>query len=192
MNTASAPTCSTSRSATSCRACGAASTPSRRAAASAGTRHRPAATVDSGTFQFRDRRGLRPGQRRPPTRSSSTSPSDRRASTATTSTRRDRATTSSLEDKWRVTNNVTLNLGLRYDNQRQTPNADANFAPRAGFAWDVIGTRQARWCAAASASSTPTCRWSIDLALPADRRADAVPEHHDQRRRPIARSSGRT
>jgi hypothetical protein len=45
-----------------------------------------------------------------------------------------------VEDKYRVSNNVTLNLGLRYDNQRQTPAADKAFAPRAGFAWDINGS----------------------------------------------------
>ena len=45
-----------------------------------------------------------------------------------------------VEDKYRVSNNVTLNLGLRYDNQRQTPNANTAFAPRAGLAWDVTGS----------------------------------------------------
>ena len=45
-----------------------------------------------------------------------------------------------LEDKYRVSNNLTLNLGLRYDNQRQTPDANLAFAPRAGFAWDVTGS----------------------------------------------------
>jgi outer membrane receptor protein involved in Fe transport len=43
------------------------------------------------------------------------------------------------EDKWRLTDRVTLNLGLRYDHQRHTPNAKADFAPRAGFAWDLGG-----------------------------------------------------
>jgi TonB dependent receptor-like, beta-barrel len=44
-----------------------------------------------------------------------------------------------LEDKYRVSNNLTLNLGLRYDNQRQTPDSNLAFAPRAGFAYDVNG-----------------------------------------------------
>lgn len=44
-----------------------------------------------------------------------------------------------LEDKYRVSNNLTLNLGLRYDNQRQTPDSNLAFAPRAGFAYDLNG-----------------------------------------------------
>jgi hypothetical protein len=52
---------------------------------------------------------------------------------------RDRRYYAFIEDKWRLTDKVTLNLGLRYDHQKHTPNADANFAPRAGFAWDVTG-----------------------------------------------------
>lgn len=52
---------------------------------------------------------------------------------------RDRRFYGFLEDKWRLTDKVTLNLGLRYDHQRATPEATANFAPRAGFAWDVTG-----------------------------------------------------
>ena len=45
-----------------------------------------------------------------------------------------------LEDKWALTGSVTLNLGLRWDNHEQTPNHNAAFAPRAGFAWDVLGS----------------------------------------------------
>ncbi len=45
-----------------------------------------------------------------------------------------------LEDKWALTGRVTLNLGLRWDNHEQTPNDNAAFAPRAGLAWDVLGT----------------------------------------------------
>ena len=52
---------------------------------------------------------------------------------------KDRRAYAFIEDKWRVRNDLTLNLGLRYDNQRQTPNAKTNFAPRVGFAWDLGG-----------------------------------------------------
>jgi hypothetical protein len=45
-----------------------------------------------------------------------------------------------FEDKYRVSRNVTLNLGLRYDHQRQTPDSKDDFAPRAGLAWDVTGS----------------------------------------------------
>jgi hypothetical protein len=44
------------------------------------------------------------------------------------------------EDKWRVSNNVTFNLGLRYDHQRHTPNSKDDFAPRAGVTWDMTGS----------------------------------------------------
>ncbi len=52
---------------------------------------------------------------------------------------RDRRFYGFVEDKWRLNGQLTLNLGLRYDRQRQTPDARMNFAPRAGFAWDVNG-----------------------------------------------------
>src|SRR5687767_21073 len=45
-----------------------------------------------------------------------------------------------VEDKWGVTNNLTLNLGVRYDRHRHTPNSKDDFGPRLGFAWDVFGT----------------------------------------------------
>jgi hypothetical protein len=44
-----------------------------------------------------------------------------------------------VEDKWRVAGNVTLNLGVRWDYQSITPNSKDDFAPRAGFAWDLSG-----------------------------------------------------
>jgi hypothetical protein len=53
---------------------------------------------------------------------------------------RDRRYYGFAEDKWRVARTLTLNLGLRYDRQRQTPDSTLNFAPRAGFAWDMTGT----------------------------------------------------
>ena len=43
------------------------------------------------------------------------------------------------EDKWHVSNNLTLNLGVRYDHQRHTPASKDDIAPRAGFAWDLNG-----------------------------------------------------
>ncbi len=52
---------------------------------------------------------------------------------------KDRRVYAFLEDKWRATDKVTLNLGLRYDRQKATPNGTTAFAPRAGFAWDVTG-----------------------------------------------------
>ena len=44
-----------------------------------------------------------------------------------------------VEDKWSVTSNLTLNLGVRYDHQRHTPGSKDDFGPRLGFAWDVRG-----------------------------------------------------
>ena len=44
-----------------------------------------------------------------------------------------------VEDKWRATKKLTLNLGLRYDTQQITPGDKHNFAPRVGFALDVAG-----------------------------------------------------
>ncbi|MEI6668880.1 MAG: TonB-dependent receptor [Acidobacteriota bacterium] len=44
-----------------------------------------------------------------------------------------------VEDKWRASDRVTLNLGLRFDHQSVTPSDKRAFAPRTGFAWDVTG-----------------------------------------------------
>ena len=44
-----------------------------------------------------------------------------------------------VEDKWAVGNNLTLNLGVRYDHQQHTPASKNDFGPRLGFAWDVLG-----------------------------------------------------
>jgi hypothetical protein len=43
------------------------------------------------------------------------------------------------EDKWRATNKLTLNLGVRFDHQKHTPSSKDDIAPRAGFAYDVTG-----------------------------------------------------
>ncbi|HET9704061.1 MAG TPA: TonB-dependent receptor [Vicinamibacterales bacterium] len=43
------------------------------------------------------------------------------------------------EDKWSLSGNLTLNLGVRYDHHRHAPNSKDDFGPRLGFAWDVRG-----------------------------------------------------
>lgn len=43
-----------------------------------------------------------------------------------------------IQDNWRATKRLTLNLGLRYDYQSITDDLN-NFAPRLGFAFDVAG-----------------------------------------------------
>ena len=42
------------------------------------------------------------------------------------------------QDNWRIHPRLTLNLGLRYENQTLTDERN-NFAPRLGFAWDAFG-----------------------------------------------------
>jgi carboxypeptidase family protein/TonB-dependent receptor-like protein len=44
-----------------------------------------------------------------------------------------------ISDKWTVGNNLTLNLGLRYDWQGATPHEKNAFGPRVGFAYNVGG-----------------------------------------------------
>jgi hypothetical protein len=46
------------------------------------------------------------------------------------------------EDKFQVSNNLTLNLGVRYDHHQHTPASSNDFAPRIGVAWDVTGSGQ--------------------------------------------------
>jgi outer membrane receptor protein involved in Fe transport len=99
----------------------------------------PRTTFSSGTFQFRGDAPYNPAD--PATRPFQFNvtvgpPSD--FGYAVTS--KDRRFYFFGEDKWSVSDNVTLNLGLRYDRQKQTPGSKDDVAPRAGFAWDVGGT----------------------------------------------------
>jgi hypothetical protein len=52
---------------------------------------------------------------------------------------RDRRAYAFVEDKWQMNSRFTLNVGLRYDHQNQTPNSKGDFGPRVGFAWDARG-----------------------------------------------------
>ena len=55
-------------------------------------------------------------------------------------TSKDRRHYGFFEDKWQLDDQLTLNLGLRYDHQKHTPASSDDVAPRAGFAWNVAGT----------------------------------------------------
>ena len=44
-----------------------------------------------------------------------------------------------VQDKWRLSDRLTLNLGLRWDYQDIVPDSGDDFAPRLGFAWDPVG-----------------------------------------------------
>jgi hypothetical protein len=45
-----------------------------------------------------------------------------------------------FEDKWRPTDRLSINFGVRYDRQKAIPGKKNDISPRAGFAWDVFGT----------------------------------------------------
>ncbi len=99
----------------------------------------PRTTVDSGTFQFRTDAAYNPAV-------AATYPFQFDITLGPEGVNgfevfsRDRRTYLFIEDKYRVSNTLTLNLGLRYDNQRQTPASKDDIAPRLGFAWDVSGS----------------------------------------------------
>jgi hypothetical protein len=99
----------------------------------------PRTTFSSGTFQFRGDAPYNPAD-------PSTFPFQFNVTVGPPSDwgyevfSRDRRAYGFAEDKWRIARNLTLNLGLRYDHQRQTPDSTLNFAPRVGFAWDLTGT----------------------------------------------------
>ncbi len=44
-----------------------------------------------------------------------------------------------IQDKWVLGKQLTLNLGVRYDWQKATPNTKDAFGPRVGVAYDVTG-----------------------------------------------------
>ena len=98
----------------------------------------PRTTVDSGTFQFRTDAPYNPAD-------PATYPFQFDITLGPQGVNgfdvfsKDRRYYFFVEDKWGVTNNLTLNLGLRYDHHRHTPNSKDDFGPRLGFAWDVFG-----------------------------------------------------
>lgn len=51
----------------------------------------------------------------------------------------DRRTSGYFQDKWQVTNRLTLNLGVRYDRQKITENTSDAIGPRVGVAYDLTG-----------------------------------------------------
>jgi len=54
-------------------------------------------------------------------------------------TSKDRRQNLFAEDKWQLNDQLTLNLGVRYDHQKHTPASKDDVAPRFGFAWNVGG-----------------------------------------------------
>jgi hypothetical protein len=98
----------------------------------------PRTTFSSGTFQFRTNAPYNPAD-------PSTRPFQFDVTVGPPNdfgypiTSKDRRHYFFAEDKFRVSSNVTLNLGLRYDHQQQTPGSKDDIAPRVGLAWDVTG-----------------------------------------------------
>ena len=99
----------------------------------------PRTTFSSGTFQFRGDAPYNPAD-------PSTFPFQFNLTVGPPSDwgyevfSRDRRFYGFAEDKWHIARNLTLNVGLRYDRQHQTPDSTLNFAPRLGFAWDLTGS----------------------------------------------------
>jgi hypothetical protein len=98
----------------------------------------PRTTFSSGTFQFRTDAPYNPAN-------PATAPFQFTVTVGPPSEwgyevfSRDRRQYAFFEDRWQVSNRITLNLGLRYDHQNQTPNSKDDFGPRFGFAWDARG-----------------------------------------------------
>jgi hypothetical protein len=99
----------------------------------------PRTTISSGTFQFRTDAPYNPAD---PT----TYPFQFDVTVGPPSdfgydvTSRDRRHYLFFEDRWRVSDRLTLNLGVRHDAHRHTPASDVNLAPRLGVAWNVFGS----------------------------------------------------
>ena len=97
----------------------------------------PRTTVDSGTFQFRTDAPYNPAD-------PATYPFQFDITLGPAGSNgfdvfsRDRRYYLFAEDKWTVSGNFTLNLGVRYDRHRHTPATKNAFGPRLGFAWDVF------------------------------------------------------
>ena len=60
-----------------------------------------------------------------------------------------------VQDNWRVTPNLVVNLGLRYDLQTLTQ-GNTNFSPRVGIAYTLNGGDNPQ-CSAGMACTTPSC-----------------------------------
>jgi outer membrane receptor protein involved in Fe transport len=97
----------------------------------------PRTTVDSGTFQFRGDAPYNPAD-------AATYPFQfditlgPEGSNGFDVYSKDQRYYFFVEDKWTLSGNLTLNLGLRYDHHKHTPNSKDDFGPRLGFAWDVF------------------------------------------------------
>ena len=98
----------------------------------------PRTTISSGTFQFRTDAPYNPADLTtyPFQFDVTVGPPDPFGYSITS---KDRRHYFFVEDKFRVSNNLSLNLGVRYDYQRHTPASKNSIAPRLGFAWDVTG-----------------------------------------------------